>query len=111
MSSHRSKPPARERRLRRQRPLVGSFPGDKRHTADALATGFEVDPRPLSIHVQSGSVMTLLNELARVHGDLIWRVAHVRNPNFPMVPPLRIELRSFDGLGVTVGQPPETSRR
>jgi hypothetical protein len=85
--------------------VMTSFRGTDARRPGPEPPGPPFDPRPLSVHVRSGSLMDFLNELVRVHGGLTWRLVHMQNPKLPAAPPFRIELQSFDGRGVAFLQP------
>lgn len=56
------------------------------------------DGRLLSVHVELGSVIDVLNEVVRAHGDLMWSVTHGISAENPTG--LRVSLKWFDGHAV-----------
>lgn len=61
----------------------------------------EHDGRRLSVRVRSGSVLDVLNEIVRAHGELMWSVVYVghQRPGVVQIGP-EISLKWLDGHGI-----------
>lgn len=59
------------------------------------------DARLVSVRVQSGSVLDVLNEIVRVHGELMWSVMYAgRQPRGAVQIGPQISIKWLDGHGV-----------